>query len=88
MTFNEASSDDFRAFSREIHSKIKSFEGCTHLEIYRDLNLSNVFFSYSHWDSENDLENYRKSEFFKTTWTKVRAMFSDRPVAWSVEKVI
>lgn len=68
-------------------TRIRAFEGCTFLELYRDKNDPSVFFTYSHWESEEALENYRKSELFNTVWSKVKPLFSIRPEAWSVDKL-
>ena len=88
MTFKSSSSDDFDDLSKKIYDKIKSFDGCLHLEIYRDIHSPDVFFSYSHWTSEEHLNEYRNSKFFIAVWSKTKEWFSERPVAWSVTKVI
>ena len=84
MTFREDSSETFKEFTTSIKDTIKSFEGCLHLDIYRDIQNPNIFFSYSHWESENHLNRYRDSEFFKTTWAKTKLWFGAKPEAWSV----
>lgn len=66
-------------------TNIRTFEGCTFLQLYRDKKDPSIFFTYSHWESEEALENYRKSELFKTVWSKVKPLFSIRPEAWSVD---
>lgn len=72
-----------------IHKKkIRSFQGCTLLELYRDKSESNIFFTYSYWETENDLNNYRHSDFFKSVWSETKTMFSKKPEAWSVDKVV
>jgi heme-degrading monooxygenase HmoA len=43
-----------------------------------------VFFTYSKWESEADLNHYRFSAFFKETWTKTKMLFAAQPNAWSV----
>ncbi|UKM63739.1 antibiotic biosynthesis monooxygenase [Flavobacteriaceae bacterium GSB9] len=68
-------------------NEIRAFEGCSFLELYRDHNNPSVFFTYSYWESEEALENYRKSELFKRVWGKIKPLFSIRPEAWSVEKL-
>ena len=68
-------------------SLIRSFEGCLFLELYRDKKDPTIFFTYSHWESEEALENYRKSELFNKVWSNVKPLFSIRPEAWSVEKL-
>jgi quinol monooxygenase YgiN len=87
MTFLESKIDDFKEFAKTIEDTIRNFEGCEYLDILQDLHNRNIFFSYSIWKSEADLDNYRKSDFFKATWSKVRQWFGDRPKAWSVEKL-
>lgn len=68
-------------------TKIRAFEGCTFLELYRDKNDPGIFFTYSYWESEDALENYRKSELFKGVWALTKPLFSIRPEAWSVDKL-
>jgi quinol monooxygenase YgiN len=67
--------------------KIRSFDGCTFLELYRDKNDTNVFFTYSYWESDDALENYRKSDIFANVWAKTKPLFNIKPEAWSVDKL-
>jgi len=84
MTFKNTKIDDFRDLTRSIEHRIRNFPGCEHLDFYQDIHERNVFFTFSRWKSENDLNNYRSSDFFKGTWTKTRAWFADKPEAWSL----
>ena len=68
-------------------SQIRGFEGCQFLELYRDKDDPNIFFTYSHWDDDAALQGYRKSEVFKEVWSKTKPLFSIRPEAWSVNKI-
>jgi len=68
-------------------TRIRAFEGCHFLELYRDKKDPSIFFTYSFWDSEEALETYRNSELFNTVWSKVKPLFSIRPEAWSVDKM-
>lgn len=68
--------------------KIRNSHGNRFLELYQDKNNDCVFFTYSHWETENDLENYRKSELFANVWKFTKALFNDKPVAWSVDKLV
>ena len=70
-----------------IKSKIRSFHGCQKLELYRDQNDPTRFFTYSYWDSEQDLNAYRSSPMFEEVWKKTKSMFSERAQAWSLDKV-
>ena len=66
---------------------IRHFEGCTFVELYKDINDPSVYFTYSYWESEEALENYRKSELFSSVWSKIKPLFSKPAKAWSVEKI-
>lgn len=87
MTFREDSSEIFKEFTTSIKDTIKGFDGCLYLDIFRDIHNPNIFFSYSHWVSENYLNIYRDSVFFKTTWAKTKQWFDDKPEAWSVSSL-
>ncbi|MBA3829973.1 MAG: antibiotic biosynthesis monooxygenase [Taibaiella sp.] len=89
MTFLPEAINDFTKLFEERKQQIRHFEGCRHLELWQDAHEQNVFFTYSHWESEAHLDHYRFSNFFKDTWARTKALFSDKPLAWSVaQKVI
>lgn len=67
---------------------IRNFEGCLFLELYRDKYNTNQFFTYSYWEDEAALENYRKSDLFLKVWGETKAWFNQKPEAWSVDKVV
>jgi quinol monooxygenase YgiN len=67
-------------------NQIRHFPGCKGLTLYRDINFPNVFFTYSFWEDEKSLENYRNSELFDRVWTYTRALFEDKPQAWSLSE--
>lgn len=84
MSFNSEQVPDFLQMFDERKKRIRSFEGCQHLELWQDADSSNIFFTYSIWDSEQHLNKYRFSELFKETWSITKAMFCDKPQAWSL----
>jgi heme-degrading monooxygenase HmoA len=49
------------------------------------VNNPNIFFTYSFWQSQNDLEKYRNSALFKEVWSKTKKMFAEKAQAWSTE---
>ena len=88
MSFVESYVDQFIENFNLVKEQIRCFEGCKFLELYRDKQQKNVFFTYSYWKTEADLENYRKSDLFKNVWSKTKPLFNAKPEAWSVDKVI
>jgi len=85
MTFEPDKVADFLKIFNASKHLIRNMEGCTHLELLNDVNTSNIFFTYSHWQTENDLNNYRTSELFKSVWSKTKILFIAKPEAWSVK---
>ena len=80
--------EDFEKMFDEKKATIRDFKGCEFLELYQDKNNKELFFTYSYWETEQDLENYRNSELFKNVWTKTKALFNDKAEAWSVDKKV
>ncbi len=87
LTFKPEKVEIFKALFEERKEQIRHFAGCQYLELLQDKHQSNIFFTYSFWSSEADLNNYRHSEFFKDTWEKTKTLFDDKPEAWTVESV-
>lgn len=87
MTFKPEEVSNFRSFFDEKKALIRRFEGCEHLELYQDKAKPELFFTYSFWQNETALENYRQSEIFTNIWTETKKMFAGKPEAWSVNKI-
>lgn len=87
MTFREEEVEAFKALFDERKSLIRNFAGCTHLQLWQDKHNPSIFFTYSLWDSEEHLDNYRASHFFDDTWSLTKQKFAARPEAWTVEPV-
>ena len=88
MCFEPSKIEEFLANFESNKIKIRNFEGCNFLELYRDKNITNIFFTYSYWNSEDDLNNYRYSDLFKSVWAKTKPLFNAKPEAWSVDKIV
>lgn len=84
MEFQESHIDDFLKVFEASKDRIKSFSGCRHLQLLRDDSDPGVFFTYSHWESNHDLENYRNSDLFKSVWGDTKKLFRSSPQAWSL----
>ncbi|WP_431166232.1 putative quinol monooxygenase [Tenacibaculum halocynthiae] len=87
MSFHSEKIEEFLANFDEKKEYIRKSSGCRLLELYRDKTNPDIFFTYSYWETEKDLENYRNSELFKGVWAKTKILFNDKPVAWSVDKL-
>ncbi len=87
LTIGEENISSFEKIFEETKQTIRNFQGCRFLELYQDRNDPRIFFTYSYWNTEDDLEAYRQSDFFKNVWGKTRALFVSKPEAWSVNKM-
>lgn len=87
MSFHQNKVDDFLKNFNSIKEKIRNVDGCRLLELYQDKENLSVFFTYSYWNNEKDLENYRNSELFKIVWSQTKILFNEKPQAWSVNKI-
>ncbi|MFD2202093.1 putative quinol monooxygenase [Shivajiella indica] len=87
MTFKKDSVNDFLENFNSHKEMIRNFPGCSHLELWQDKNFENIFMTYSYWDSEEALEQYRDSELFKSVWSYTKSLFADKPMAFSAKKI-
>ena len=87
LQFKEEELASFQAYFESICDQIRNFEGCEKLELLQQTNQPNVIFTYSYWESEEALENYRVSDLFQTFWRVAKAKFSGKPEAWSLNKI-
>lgn len=87
MSFAEENIPAFLKNFELIKDKIRNAPGNRLLELYQDKTNPCIFFTYSYWETEEDLENYRKSEFFNDVWTFTKQLFNDKPEAWSVKTI-
>jgi autoinducer 2-degrading protein len=87
MSFHEEKIPAFLENFESVKEKIRSAPGNRFLELYQDKNNKSIFFTYSYWETEDDLENYRKSELFEAVWSFTKKLFNDKPEAWSVDKL-
>lgn len=88
MSFDPDKIEEFLDNFHQNKEKIRNFKGCNFLELYQDKKNSNIYFTYSYWESEQDLDFYRNSDLFKTVWAKTKILFNKKPEAWSVDKIV
>jgi len=86
LTFKKENIASFETIFKNNKQKIRQADGCTFLELLQSEEDKNIFFTYSHWNSATDLENYKNSEFFKSVWQKTKLLFEAKPEAWSLTK--
>ena len=88
MEFENENIGAFKENFNSVRHKIRNFPGCTFLELYQDKNDEAIFFTYSRWKEESDLENYRNSDLFKNVWSHTKPLFREKAAAWSVDTLV
>lgn len=87
LTIQDQCIDDFHKIFDEKMKLIRHQAGCQHLELWQDQKDERVFFTYSWWQRQSDLDAYKKSDLFASIWPKVKKLFDDRPEAYSLNQI-
>lgn len=87
LTMREADAEKFKNYFPSVSKIIRSQEGCNSLQAWQDIHHPNIFFTYSIWNSEDDLNNYRDSAFFLEFWRTVKPWFDAKAEVWTFDKI-
>lgn len=87
LTFKRENIASFEQIFETTKDQIRNFEGCTNLELYQSIEDPGIFFTYSYWSSDEYLQAYRQSDFFKKVWGETKKLFKAKPQAWSLNKL-
>lgn len=84
LEFREDKIDDFIAFFDAVKDRVNQFPGCIGMKLLQDANHPNIVMTYSHWENEKALNDYRFSDTFGDIWPKIKPWFKHKPEAWSM----
>jgi len=87
MKFKKEYINDFKHIFSTNQTKILAYKGCEHVELLQDVNDPQLFFTFSLWHSEADLNQYRNSDLFKQVWQNTKAKFEAKAEAWSLNQI-
>lgn len=87
LTFREEHCEEFESLFETIKERIAGQEGCQGVKLLKDYEQKGVYFTFSHWDNQQALDQYRSTDLFGEVWPKVKAWMSDKPQAWSTEEL-
>ena len=85
LCFKKENTEIFEEIFHKSKHQIRTFPGCEHLELCKDVKDERVYYTISIWDHEDSLEAYRKSPLFETTWAKTKILFDEKPMAFSLK---
>lgn len=86
LTIKEDEIQTFKALFSESKSTILSFK-CLYVECLQVQSDPSIFFTYSHWESEDALNEYRYSDEFASIWSKTKVLFAAKAEAWSTQEL-
>lgn len=87
LSFEPSKVEEFKEIFEASKHKIATREGCSGVELMQDFDQENVFYTYSKWDGQENLNAYRHSDLFAGVWKATKALFNDKPLAYSLKKV-
>jgi len=88
LTIKEEHIPDFFEIFSISKAKILDQPGCRYVEMLQDTKDPRLCFTYSLWDSQSDLDNYRQSDLFGSIWPRTKNLFDGMPEAWSLQTQI
>ena len=87
LQFQEERIEEFLAFFETIKEKVNNFPGCLGMQLLQDIARPNIFMTYSHWENEEALNEYRYSDTFKIVWPTIKCWFEEPADAWSLMSI-
>lgn len=87
MTFKPECIEEFKETFEQSKPTILTFDGCSDVRLLQDKHDGCVMMTYSIWDTEDSLNTYRSSEFFRKTWKHTKTLFLKKPEANSFSRL-
>ncbi len=84
MTFKQEEITNFLEYFDTVQNDIANMPGVIHVKLYQDTKNPNIVFTHSIWLKESYLDDYRNSKLFGEVWPKTKALFAEKPIAWSL----
>lgn len=87
MHFQKERLQEFLRLFASAQKHIAAFDGCKSVELKQDSLHENILFTISIWESSEHLEQYRKSDLFKSVWQQTKQYFESKAEAWSLHQI-
>jgi quinol monooxygenase YgiN len=88
MNFRPEEVENFLTIFHQSKDKIRHMPGCQHLELWNSQSEATIYYTYSIWNSEDDLNNYRDSELFQSVWPATKALFASKAEASTLNVLV
>jgi quinol monooxygenase YgiN len=86
MTFRPDAVPAFLEIFAAAQPKIVAQPGCRSVRLWRDSQTPHTLATYSIWESEEALNQYRRSELFGSVWPRTKALFESPAQTFSFEE--
>ena len=83
LEFQKDKLDDFLFLFDETKWKVAETEGCLGMQLLQNIDNPCICFTYSIWESEQALLNYRQSSLFISIWKSIKPYFEKPAEAYS-----
>lgn len=88
MDVPAASEALFLDIFEDVKKEIRAQPGCLGLEVLRSEGERHMsIWTISVWESPDDLERYRSSSLFQSTWSRVKPLFIQKAQAWTLTPI-
>ena len=87
MTFRPDAVPAFLNIFASSQPKIAAQPGCRSVRLWRDAADPHALATYSIWESEAALNNYRRSALFGAVWPRTKALFAAPAQTFSFEEL-
>jgi quinol monooxygenase YgiN len=87
MRFRPDAVDTFLALYERASPTIQRQPGCRSVQLVRQIDDPAAFATWSVWDDAAALDAYRTSDFFRSFWPEVKALFRGAAEAVSFETI-
>lgn len=85
LTFEDNFTKEFELKFPSIKPIVESVKGCNSVVLLKGEN--NTYFTYSLWNSKEDLEAYRQSSTFEKIWAIFKPHFTAPAQAWTTVQI-
>ena len=84
LHFKPGKAEDFKKIFEYGQHVVAGSEGCHGVQLLQDRDEPDIAFTYSLWDSEEDLNRYRHSKAFREYWPKIKSLLADKAEVWNL----
>ena len=78
---------EYKIIFKTTQPLIENQAGCKSVSLKQNIHQPNMFFTYSIWKTEEDLNAYRDTDLFIQVWKKIKAHFTHKAQAWSLNTI-